>query len=85
MVASFKLILCGPICVDCKYNFDLNSKCVDFPPNSVFCVEGCQDYPDLLFRRIFCLPLILAIEDKSYHRSKPVLPQDPLPCWLMLS
>ena len=32
IVASFKLILCGPVCVDCEYNFALDSKCVDFPP-----------------------------------------------------
>ena len=32
-VASSKLILCGPICVDCLYNFALDSAGVDFPTN----------------------------------------------------
>ena len=36
MVASFKLILCGPIFVDCLYNFALDNKCDDFPQK---CVE----------------------------------------------
>ena len=35
-VASLTLILCGPICVDCFYNFVLDNKCVDFPPKCVF-------------------------------------------------
>ena len=30
-VGSVKLILCGAICVDCKYNFALDSAGVDFP------------------------------------------------------
>ena len=61
MVASLELILCGPICVDCKYNFALDSKCVDFPPTRFFCVEGCRDHLDALFRGIFCLTLILTM------------------------
>ena len=36
IVASFKLIHCAPICVDCLYNFALDSKCVDVPPKCVF-------------------------------------------------
>ena len=36
-VASLGLILTGPISVDCKSNFALESAGVDFPKKSVFC------------------------------------------------
>ena len=33
IVASFALILSGPICVDCKDNFALDSAGFDYPKN----------------------------------------------------
>ena len=54
-VASFKLILCGPICVDCKYNFALGSTCVDVPPKPGPCLDAflpnSDSYQALLFLR----------------------------------
>ena len=39
----FKLILCGLICVDCKYNFALDSAGVDFPTKCVGFVFVLKD------------------------------------------
>ena len=53
-VASFKLILFGPICVECKCNFALDSAEVDFPKKAlIFFVQRCWDFPDPLFDRFF--------------------------------
>ena len=49
-VVSFKLILSGPSCVDCKYNFAFDSAGVVL---ILLCVEGCWDNRILLFNRFF--------------------------------
>ena len=47
-VASSKLILCGPICVDCKCNFALDSKRYDFSAK-MFCFLSQTSRLDALF------------------------------------
>ena len=66
IVASNKLILCGPSCVDCKYNFALDSKCVDFRQNVlIFFVLRDTGTTQLPVQTHFCLTLILTREEEG--------------------
>ena len=77
MVASFKLILCGLIFVDCFYNFALDTNCVDFPLD-FFVLR------DPRTAQTTCLDAFLSNSDSHHRRGRVHMTMNRLQCDIQL-